>query len=61
MIAKLCYITFFMFVMLFVSTATKIALMARAQCTLLATVASKKNIVHGSDFTLLSICSSICI
>ena len=58
MIAKQCYVTFFMFVMLFVSTATKIALMARAQC-LLATVASNKNIVHGSDFTLLSICSSI--
>ena len=41
MIAKQCYVTFFMFVMLFVSTATKIALMARAQC-LLATIASKK-------------------
>ena len=60
MIAKQCYVTFFMFVMFFVSTATKIALMARAQCTFVSNSSySKKYIVNGGDFTLLSICSSI--
>ena len=58
MVAKLCFINFFIFVMLFVSTARKVAMNVRVQCSFVIDRNLSKNLhtqVNGNNFTLLSI------